>query len=81
MAMFEPRPRKGRPPWLWPLIALGAGALCIVLALFAGGPWLLLIILGMLIWAFFGVRFLISDRGKKIAFGRFDERYEPPEPR
>jgi uncharacterized membrane protein YoaK (UPF0700 family) len=78
--MFEPPPRKQRP-WLWPVIGFTVGAVLIALAFAAGGSWLLLIVLGTLVWAFFGVRFLLSDRGKQIAFGRFDERYEPPDQR
>jgi hypothetical protein len=63
--------------WLWIWLAVIVGAGLIVLAAFAGGPWLLIIVAVTLVWLFFGVRFLISERGKAIAFGRFDERYVP----
>ena len=65
--------------WVWPAIAFGLGALMIALAIAAGGSWLIVIAAVLLVWAFFGIRFLISDRGKAIAFSRFDERYEPPD--
>jgi hypothetical protein len=74
-------PPPSRPPWVWPAVGLVAGAAIIALAIFAGGPWLLLILAGTLIWAFLGIRFILSDRGKAILFSRFDERYEPPDHR
>ncbi len=77
--MFEPPPPKRRPAWVWGLIGLAVGGALIALAAITGGPWLLAIVAVTLVWAFFGIRFLMSERGKTIAFGRFDERYEPPD--
>jgi energy-coupling factor transporter transmembrane protein EcfT len=77
--MSEPYVTQERRSRLWPGIAIGLAVAMIVLAFVAGGSWILMVASVMLLWAFFGIRFLLSERGKAIAFKRFDERYEPPE--
>jgi hypothetical protein len=39
-----------------------------------GGRWYLIVLAVALVWGFFGVRFLLSPRGKRILFSRFDRR-------
>ena len=46
-----------------------------------GGPWYLLVLAVVLLWGFFAVRFLVSDRGKRILFSRFDQRSRYRDPR
>jgi hypothetical protein len=39
-----------------------------------GGPWYLIGLAVALVWGFFAVRFLVSERGRSILFSRFDQR-------
>jgi len=73
--MFEPPKRPARR-WVWPTVVVaGAGLLAAGVAF--GGPWYLIVLAVALIWGFFAIRFLTSDRGKRILFRRFDENPHP----
>jgi len=74
--MFEPPAPKRR--WIWPVL-VAVVTVGLVGGVLFGGPWYLLILAALLVWGFFSVRFIFSERGKRILFSRFDERpYDEP---
>jgi hypothetical protein len=68
--MFEPPPRPSRS-WFWPALVIAAAGFLAAAAAF-GGRWYLIGLAVALLWGFFGIRFLLSSRGKRILFSRFD---------
>jgi hypothetical protein len=70
--MFEPPPRR-IPSWIVPAAVIVGAAFLVAAALF-GGPWYLLVLAAVLLWLYYAIRFLRSDRGKRILFSRFDDR-------
>jgi hypothetical protein len=74
--MFEPPRPKRR--WFMPALVTVV-AVGLVGGVIFGGPWYLLILAALLVWGFFSVRFITSERGKRILFGRFENSpYDDP---
>ena len=70
--MYEPPPSRARQ-WIWPAVVVVV-AVALAGGVLFGGPWYLIVLAAVLVWGFFSVRFILSDRGKRILFSRFDER-------